>query len=90
MKRIMGCLGVLVFITSLASAETIIYTRKTSFPKFGVAKTVYSVERYASYPNSKTVVENRYLVPPNYQIGFRQEDRYRTEPWDKYRMIMWR
>jgi hypothetical protein len=73
-----------------ACAETIILTRKTSFPKFGTAKTVVTVERRNSYLHSRTLAENRHLVPVYYQVGFQQVGIYHPNPWDKYRMIMWR
>ncbi len=73
-----------------AFAETVILTRKTSFPKFGTAKTVVSVERRNSYLHSRTLAENRHLVPVYYQVGFRQVGVYNPVPWNKYRMILWR
>jgi len=88
MKRTL--LGLFLLSVVSAKAETVVLTRVTTFPKFGTAKTVVSIERHGWYPNSKTLVENKSVVPTRYQIGFRQEDRYRAEPWDKYRMIMWR
>jgi hypothetical protein len=90
MKKAVVLLCLSFMLPLAVGAETVILTRRTSFPKFGTAKTVVSVERRNSYMHSRTLAENRHLVPVYYQVGFRQVGVYHPNPWDKYRMTMWR
>jgi len=90
MKRTAALLTLGLALQASAWADTVIYTRTTSFPKFGTAKTVFTIDSTGPYRHSKTVLENRYRAPATEQVGYQQRLRYRRGAcYDRYKMIMW-
>jgi len=90
MKKTAALLALGLLLQVSAWADTIIYTRTTSFPKFGTAKTVYTMDGTGPYRHSKTVLENRYRAPATEQVGYQQRLRYRRGvDYDHFKMIMW-
>ena len=80
MKRFILAILLGLFLASEASAATWVYSRRTSFPKFGQAQILYNVSGSVPYRYSKTLRENKDEVPYRYQVGFRQKDAYLPRP----------
>jgi opacity protein-like surface antigen len=80
MKRFLAIVALAILIPSMANAATWVFTRRSSFPAFGQARTIYSAKGHFNYPYSKTIAEKRDVLPYRYQAGFCQRDPYMPKP----------
>jgi len=86
MKRFLAIAALAILLPSLADAATWVFTRRSSFPAWGTAQTLYSVKGKFDYPHSKTLIEKREELPYRYQAGFKQRDAYMPAPKHVYQI----
>lgn len=86
MKRFLAIAALAILLPSMADAATWVFTRRSSFPAFGQARTIYSVNGKYGYPYSKTSIEKKDVLPYRYQAGFCQRDPYMPAPKHVYQI----
>jgi hypothetical protein len=86
MKRFLVIAALSIFLPSLADAATWTFTRRSSFPEFGKAQTIYDVKGKVPYRHSKTLREKKDELPYRYQAGFCQRDPYMPKPKRVYQI----